>query len=363
MKLTGILDIINSIAVFQLIFFSAYLFLKGNKTPSTLFLKIHLLFQLTGYISYVYWTREYYFLKPFLLISKASWLMWAPTFYFYIRSRLYKDFIPDKKLLIHAIPALTAMIFTLQAILKADNFDERIASLIQTVFYFGKIQFLTYNLYTIYMIYRYEEEIKHITSSNEKIKLNWLLFITIGLTLNSLLDFLLSLIPEFTNTGLGYIIFWVFLNFFFFKAILQPDQFLGIDENKLLPVRLSEDKSKDHFNEIEEIITKKQLFLDPELNLHNVGQVAGLSDRVVSQVIKQNASLNFSDYINKKRIEYAKQVLSTTSKAEKNILEVLYEAGFNSKSVFNTQFKKHTGQSPTLFRNTTKITDPGSDLN
>ncbi len=350
MKIAGILDIINSIAVFQLIFFSVYLFLKGNKIPSTFFLKIHLLFQLSGYISYVYWTREYYFIRPFLLISISSWFIWAPTFYFYILSRLYKNFIPGWRLLIHAIPAITAMIFILLAILNSGDFHEPIAKLGQVLFYFSKVHIFIYNVCTLYIIYSYERNLKLITSADEKKKLNWLIFITYGLTLNSLLDFILYCIPGFTNLGLGYIIFWIFLNFFFFKAILYPDQFLGMDGKKLLPVKLTEDKIKSHFGIIEEMIDDKQLFLDPELNLHNVGQAVGLSDRIVSQVIKQNAGLNFSDYINKKRIDYAKEVLRTTSKSEKNVLEVLYEAGFNSKSVFNTQFKKHTGVSPTKFR-------------
>jgi AraC-like DNA-binding protein len=93
-----------------------------------------------------------------------------------------------------------------------------------------------------------------------------------------------------------------------------------------------------------------QLFLDPDLRLYNVAQVVKLSDRVVSQVIRHNAALNFADYINLKSINYAKEVLRTTARGEKNILEILYEAGFNSKSVFNTQFKKNTGLSPTLYR-------------
>jgi AraC-like DNA-binding protein len=148
-----------------------------------------------------------------------------------------------------------------------------------------------------------------------------------------------------------YLIFLIFINIFFFKAIIQPDQFLGINEKKLLPLNLDKDKSTNYFQRMEEIINSNQLFLDPELSLHNVAQAVKLSDRVVSQTIKQNVALNFADYINIKRINYAKDILRTTTKSEKNVLEILYEAGFNSKSVFNTQFKKHTGKSPTDYRN------------
>jgi AraC-like DNA-binding protein len=155
--------------------------------------------------------------------------------------------------------------------------------------------------------------------------------------------------------GWGYIVYWIFLNILFFKAIIQPDQYLGIDEKKLSPVKLAADRSINFFRQIEEIISTNQLYLDPDLSLHNVAQAAKLSDRLVSQVIRQNASLNFADYINIKRINYAKEILRTTTKSEKNILEILYEAGFNSKSVFNSQFRKHTGQSPTDFRNKNSI--------
>jgi AraC-like DNA-binding protein len=155
----------------------------------------------------------------------------------------------------------------------------------------------------------------------------------------------------------GYLFFLIFINIFFFKAIIQPDQFLGIDEKKLLPVKLTKDKIINYFQRIEEIINSHQLFLDPDLNLHNVAHAVKLSDRIVSQTIKQKVGLNFTDYINRKRIEYAKDVLRSTTKSEKNVLEILYEAGFNSKSVFNSQFKKHTGQSPTLYRETVRDRD------
>jgi AraC-like DNA-binding protein len=35
---------------------------------------------------------------------------------------------------------------------------------------------------------------------------------------------------------------------------------------------------------------------------------------------------------------------------EKTILQVLFEAGFNSKASFNRAFKKHTGMTPSQFK-------------
>jgi AraC-like DNA-binding protein len=210
---------------------------------------------------------------------------------------------------------------------------------------------LVYNTYTLFIIYKYQHDIEFQTSASVKQKLNWLFLITYGITLNSLASFIMNSLTQFTTMNWEYVIFLIFINIFFFKAIIHPDQFLGIDEKKLSPINLDRDKSTEYFQRIEEIIHSNELFLDPDLSLHNVAQAVKFSDRIVSQTIKQNVAMNFADYINIKRINYAKDILRTTTKSEKNVLEILYEAGFNSKSVFNTQFKKHTGQSPTDFRN------------
>jgi len=348
MRESGLLDIINSIAVTQLIFFTLYLFIKGNKIPSTFFLKIHLIFQLLSYNNYLYFITGYHISKPLLILSIPSVFLWAPTFYFYIRSRLYIKFVPSLKLIIHGLPALLAVLFIM---LKTGFFHERQTNFGYLFYFSYKIQMFVYNIYTLFIIYKYQNDLKFQTSTSEHQKLNWLLIITYGITLNSLTSFILNFLTQYSTMNWEYLIFLIFINIFFFKAIIQPDQFLGIDEKKLLPVNLDKDKSICYFQSIEERINSNQLFLDPDLSLHNVAQAVKLSDRIVSQSIKQNVGLSFSDYINIKRIDYAKEVLRTTTKSEKNVLEILYEAGFNSKSVFNTQFKKHTGQSPTDFRN------------
>ena len=60
---------------------------------------------------------------------------------------------------------------------------------------------------------------------------------------------------------------------------------------------------------------------------------------------------NFFDFINRYRIEEATRLLTNPEDKKITILEVLYKVGFNSKSSFNTLFKKYTGITPTEFRN------------
>jgi len=67
-------------------------------------------------------------------------------------------------------------------------------------------------------------------------------------------------------------------------------------------------------------------------------------------LINHHMNQHFFDFVNEYRIQKAMKILKNNSKNHLTILEILYEVGFNSKSSFNTSFKKHTGLTPTAFR-------------
>jgi AraC-like DNA-binding protein len=72
--------------------------------------------------------------------------------------------------------------------------------------------------------------------------------------------------------------------------------------------------------------------------------------RDLSLLINHKLDQHFFDFINSFRIEKAKKILEDSSKNKTTVLEILYEVGFNSKSSFNTAFKKHVGLTPTQYR-------------
>ncbi|WP_164118697.1 helix-turn-helix domain-containing protein, partial [Sphingorhabdus sp. Alg239-R122] len=59
-------------------------------------------------------------------------------------------------------------------------------------------------------------------------------------------------------------------------------------------------------------------------------------------------SFSFFDFVNGYRVSAAQDIL--LSSPDMTVLEILYAVGFNSKSSFNTAFRKHTGSTPTQYR-------------
>jgi len=73
--------------------------------------------------------------------------------------------------------------------------------------------------------------------------------------------------------------------------------------------------------------------------------------RDLSILINHQMDQHFFDFVNEYRIQKAMHILKDESKSQLTVLEILYEVGFNSKSSFNTSFKKYTNLTPTAYRN------------
>lgn len=86
-----------------------------------------------------------------------------------------------------------------------------------------------------------------------------------------------------------------------------------------------------------------------ELELEKVAGNFGLSVYYFSRTFKEVTGTNFSDYINKCRIDIAKELLST---GEMNVKEVCFKVGYNDPNYFSKVFKKYEGISPINYKGT-----------
>lgn len=101
---------------------------------------------------------------------------------------------------------------------------------------------------------------------------------------------------------------------------------------------------------IERLLNDEKAYSNPDLSLSYLAKELDVNERAISYVINQTLADNFYDYINEYRINAAKRLLEEHKNSKLTILEVMYQVGFNSKSSFNSQFKKKTGLTPSEFR-------------
>jgi AraC-like DNA-binding protein len=213
------------------------------------------------------------------------------------------------------------------------------------------IQILGYNIAVLFLIHRYKEGIESYYSSRNFKKIGWIEFLVYSYIITSSLIGTLEIIfPIDEIMIVSYIIFWLFLNVIFLKALILPVEITDPDTFQKTLIKIDDSIVRSVFPRIEKIMNKEKLFLQPELTLGGLSGQLKVPEKTVSQIIKQKTGLHFSDFVNSHRIEYAKKKLVETNDKKLTVLEVLYDSGYNSKSVFNFQFRKFTGKSPSEYR-------------
>jgi len=121
-------------------------------------------------------------------------------------------------------------------------------------------------------------------------------------------------------------------------------------KNKYGTSTLTSDIVDETLPKLMEKIEKDKVYLDPNLTLQKLSQELNIHRNHLSQIVNVEFNMKFKDFLNKYRIEEAKKLLVSPDYERETILNVAYDSGFNSKSVFNTAFKKFTGKTPSKYR-------------
>ncbi|WP_164545579.1 helix-turn-helix domain-containing protein [Paenibacillus albus] len=84
-----------------------------------------------------------------------------------------------------------------------------------------------------------------------------------------------------------------------------------------------------------------------EISLQQIAEYLELSPNYLSVLFKKELQLNFTEYLNRIRLEKAKELLLGTNLKSYEIAQMV---GFTDDSYFSRAFKKHTGVRPNGFR-------------
>jgi AraC-like DNA-binding protein len=299
-----------------------------------------------------------------------------PLFYLYVLSVCYSDFKLKVKHLLHLLPFVLANAILLPHYYSVDiaskidflkNYQSRIE--LQFNHILIHVQIIGYTI-AVFMLLRHAKKLYLENYAGTSIHAyNWLFQFTISLTILYLIALLKNIfkfsdyphISEWIKIGL--LVFQlIMVCWYLFKALNNPQLFRNIDSKlKLVSDIILEEKNSDQSTQnendhneavlkLKQFMVQEKPFLSPSLTIQDVSNDIGIPVRELSILINHQLEQHFYDFVNTYRIEHAMAILKDPTKSKVTILEILYEVGFNSKSSFNTAFKKHTGETPTAYR-------------
>lgn len=271
------------------------------------------------------------------ITKKMKWL-YLPFFFFLISSILIK------------ILLLISPDLEIRPLLKLHygvNFLHELFSL----FFAAVMCFLAYRL-TI----KYEKSQINI---RPKMQIQWLKFMIFLPLLSNVLMWIYGIFCSVYKITPNYYPLWIFLSLMIYSLGHIGIYKYGINEEREkirefstkfeVKIKIPGPQNKN-IELLEKYILHDKNYLDSNLTLEKTAENLSLNKSYLSRLINSELEVSFTDYVNKFRVEEAKNYLENQEFSNYTLVAVGLEAGFNSKSAFNNSFKKFTGMTPSEYK-------------
>ena len=299
-------------------------------------------------------------------------LLQAGTLFLYAKSLMFRDFRLAKEHAVHSLLFwVVSAIFLveyylqpvevkLQILLQRDHPGVLTSPLMAVGIH---LVFLGYLYATIRSINRFGVNVRQIFSNIENKKLSWLRSLLIGYSVVWTVSMFYCLSAHVYKSeasaawvvAIGSVTGFVFINYLFINALRQPIIFSGLsaEESALLTIDEESDavpfSDHDFIRRLQQHMAKAKPHLYSNLTVEQLARKLEVQPRELSRAINQGLGQNFFEFVSGYRVAEAKRLLGDAANTD-SILQIMYESGFNSKSVFNTAFKKATGKTPSQYR-------------
>lgn len=281
---------------------------------------------------------------------------------FYLSIKFYTN--PDFRYTVNDLRFLAVPLLFLLLLLSRPLIELKLFTLFYIIFFLSHSLFYTVLAYL--KIQQHQKNIELFSSSTEAIDLRWIKYIIYSFIASALLIIGYNILS--LGDGLN-----IYINLFFlvvvylvaFYSVRQKEIYpkglniretIAVDENEEVIRDLQKTRLMDN-DELQSIKTAllkvmetDKPYLDSELNLLKLAEKMQLSSHQLSYVINTGMGENFFNFINTYRVQKAKELLTDTNYDHLNMIAIGYEAGFNSKTAFNTTFKKITTYTPTEYK-------------
>ncbi|MTI31606.1 helix-turn-helix domain-containing protein [Xanthovirga aplysinae] len=114
--------------------------------------------------------------------------------------------------------------------------------------------------------------------------------------------------------------------------------------------KFSSEEAEDIMQELKDLMEKEEPYLNPELTLGNLANRINISKYDLTYLLNNHLGKNFFAFVNEFRLRAVIRKLENSENNHLTIISIAYDCGFNSKSSFNTLFKKQLGLTPSEYR-------------
>jgi AraC-like DNA-binding protein len=292
---------------------------------------------------------------------------------------LYVKFMtrPERKFnwlaLLHFIPFITffaiSVIFRAKPLVRDLRIFFKPDEFISLRIIYGACFFLSITIYSILTfieIKRHQDNLKNLVSyTSGVITLNWLKIISISFYAAYFILFILgglNMIGNYIPFDPYFIIFGFIALFSFtysFYGIKQPVIFgqvvksngdLRKDQEKYSKSGLRDNQAEDYLKSLISFVESNKPYIDRDLTIHELASLTGIPRHYITQVLNEKYKRNFFTFINEYRVKEVIERFSDPKFNQYTILAIAFDAGFNSKTTFNSIFKNQTGMTPSQYR-------------
>lgn len=382
------LDILLLIGSAQGFFLAVFLLHRHRRLYATRFLAALLFLYSVVLLHLFIGDRDWYHAAPriMLLLSGIS-LVTGPLHYLYARHLIDPARRLRQKDALHGIPYVLYLLAMLPLFLLPT--ESIIPALLRNSWYGFPRHFMVLNWVlvaqalsyfgaTLLLLFRYEREVCDLFSCIERVRLTWLRNITL-LVASGWVAFLVENIllvsglhsPQlFGMSGvLGVVCVYAmgYLGLTASDVFSDPEVDASIREiaakherhvPESTPQRtaryeksgLSAERAEDIMHQLLDVMENERPHHDSDLTLPRLAKRLDVSPHNLSEVLNTRTGMNFFDFINSYRVDQVKRDLVDPGKQQFKVLALAFDAGFSSKTTFNTIFKKFTGMTPSEWR-------------
>jgi AraC-like DNA-binding protein len=305
-----------------------------------------------------------------IVFTELSRFAMAPALYLSVRHFTSPDKTFRKQEYLHFIPFAFFFVFVAPGIFHMQVHILPISASAVFGRFFGRLTFFSVKIQMVVywtacysLLIRHQKNIRLTNSSLKPINLDWLRFLLLAVIGGVFLWFNESFLHIAALSALvpfGCVAMLVLISYFLLaQKEIYPFEEPELEEIGLLiqsspqssetKERLSDGQVAALKSSLILLMESEKAYLDNELSLPQLAKLMEVSTHDLSYVLNQGFGKNFFQFVNAYRVQEAKELMLSGKHKHLNLLGIAYSSGFNSKTTFNSSFKKETGLSPTQF--------------